>query len=505
MLRLQGIGLTAVLLGALLAALPAAAAKPASASSSAAEAGGIVNPKQVYTYDIMLRDLQKLAERHPGLIRLHSVGESEYGRDIPAVDLGLGEAYILMNGSHHAREWITTVLIMAMLERYAEAYAMDESWNGVPVRDLLHRVTFRFVPMVNPDGVTLQQSGLSAFPEEMHGELIVMNGGSVDFRRWKANAKGVDLNRQYPADWDNIRNPAPGPYYMNYKGEAPLTAKEARAMAEATERTRPEIVVAYHSSGEMVYWNFHTKPEHLTRDLAIATRYAKMTGYRLMRPEPNPSGGGYKDWFILTFGRPGLTPELGRRAGETNVPLSEWERIWKQHRETGWMFAEEAYNLWLGRQTASQAEGEIRLIATQTAFRWPDHRSEKLGALWPGRYKVLRLKSGWAEIDTPDGPRWTWAGRSPAGAFEPLGGIPVNLKPDMTLYLSPLDALPAPRPLDASEATALERWRDWIMVVTRQGTRWVKEAELFGGEDKTGGAEKPGDGDLSGFGESAGP
>jgi hypothetical protein len=115
------------------------------------------------------------------------------------------------------------------------------------------------------------------------------------------------------------------------------------------------------------------------------------------------------------------------------------------------------------------------------------------------------VKGGWAEIATPDGPRWTWAGRSPSGAFEPLGGIPVNLKPDMTLYLSPLDALPAPRPLDASEATALERWRDWIMVVTRQGTRWVKEAELFGGEDKTGGAEKPGDGDLSGFGESAGP
>jgi len=56
----------------------------------------------------------------------------------------------------------------------------------------------------------------------------------------------------------------------------------------------------------------------------------------------------------------------------------------------------------------------------------------------------------------------------------------VRLAPDMAQYLSPLDAAPAPQPLDAPSATALERWNDWIMVVTPQGTRWVKEADLFG-------------------------
>lgn len=476
MLRYTGVIIAAFLL---IASLSAAVPEPATASSSGSAAGGIVNPKQVYSYDIMARDLEKLEEAYPGLIRLHTIGQSEYGRDILAADLGLGEAYVMVNGSHHAREWITTVLIMSMLERYAEAYAMDEAWNGVPVRDLLHRVTFRFVPMVNPDGVTLQQFGLDAFPEDVHADLIAMNGGSVDFRRWKANALGIDLNRQYPADWDNIREPGSGPHYMNYKGKAPLAAKEAQAMAEETKRTNPEIAVAYHSSGEMVYWNFHTKPENLARDRAIATRYSEMTGYRLVRPEPNPSGGGYTDWFIQTFGRPALTPELGRRAGETNVPITEWERIWNRHRDTGWMLAEEAYNLWLGRQTAEYASGEIRLISPQQAYRWPDHRSAKLGTLWPGRYKLFRAKGGWAEIETAEGSRWTWAGRSPAGAFEPLGGIPVRLAPDMAQYLSPLDAAPAPRPLDEPSATALERWRDWIMVVTPQGTRWVKEAELF--------------------------
>jgi g-D-glutamyl-meso-diaminopimelate peptidase len=463
----------------LISALPAAAAEPASASASR-PAAGVVNPKQVYSYDIMVRDLKQLEETYPGLIRLHAIGESEYGRDIWAADLGLGDAYVMLNGSHHAREWITTILIMSMLDHYAQAYVRNETWNGAPVRDLLHRVTFRFVPMVNPDGVTLQQFGLSAFPEEAHADLIAMNGGSSNFKRWKANAKGIDLNRQYPADWENINQPGSGPYYMNYRGKEPLAAKEAQAMAEATKETNPEIAVAYHSSGEIVYWHFHTKPEHVVRDRAIATRYAGMTGYRLVQPAANPSGGGYTDWFIQSFGRPGLTAELGRPAGETNVPLSEWERIWPRHRDTGWMLAGEAYNLWLARQTAAYASGEIRLTAEQPAYRWPDHRSAKLGTLYPGRYKLLRTKGGWAEIATEAGPRWAWAGRSPSGTFEPLGGIPVRLAPDMAQYLSPLDAAPAPQPLDAPSATALERWNDWIMVVTPQGTRWVKEADLFG-------------------------
>jgi len=61
----------------------------------------------------------------------------------------------------------------------------------------------------------------------------------------------------------------------------------------------------------------------------------------------------------------------------------------------------------------------------------------------------------------------------------------------MTQYLSPLDAAPAPQPLDAPEAKALERWRDWVMVVSPQGTRWVKEAELFGEASEPARPEQP--------------
>ena len=113
-------------------------------------------------------------------------------------------------------------------------------------------------------------------------------------------------------------------------------------MYDLTLSSKPEIAVAYHSSGEILYWNYKTKAENVIRDKAIAKAYANMTGYQLIQPQMNPSGGGFTDWFITQFGHPGLTPELGRAVGGDNVPLSEWGRIWQQQKNTVWLLAKEA-------------------------------------------------------------------------------------------------------------------------------------------------------------------
>src|SRR5690606_4848826 len=134
------------------------------------------------------------------------VGKSEYGRDIYAVSLGKGEATSFINGSHHAREWLTTNLNMNMIDEYASAYRKNNSIDGFNVRRILNDTTIWFIPMVNPDGVILQQEGLQAYPKSMHNSLIAMNKGSRNFTRWKANIKGIDLNRQYDAGWSTIRN-----------------------------------------------------------------------------------------------------------------------------------------------------------------------------------------------------------------------------------------------------------------------------------------------------------
>ncbi|MWC31241.1 M14 family zinc carboxypeptidase [Paenibacillus sp. MMS18-CY102] len=465
--------------GGISSVLELAPSAPHSYAAVPAPSSSIVQPNQVYSYSVMSSDIKKLAARYPGLIKPSSIGSSEYGRDLLSFELGKGPAIILLNGSHHAREWMTTIWLMAMTEYYAKAYENNASWNGIRVRELLDHVTFRIVPMVNPDGVTLQQQGPSAFPAADRPALIRMNDGSANFKRWKANGKGVDLNRQYPAQWPYIANPASAPHYMNYKGAAPLQAKESKAMANLAQMINPELAISYHTAGEIVYWNFHTLAENVSRDRAIATSYAAMTGYRLVAPTANPSGGGFTDWFITQFHKPALTPELGRANGNSHVPLSEWNRIWGQNRDTGWMFAERAYSQWMKSQKATEATGAIRLTRTETAYASPELRAKQIDSIFTGKYTLLRTKGDWAEIKVAGGSRWINSKYTLAGPFDPIAEPLVTADQAIAMYRSPLDAEPMQDKLSAGiSLPVIDKWKTWLLVKTPSGTYWIKASTV---------------------------
>jgi len=372
-------------------------------ASAAKSLNNIVVPKQIYTYEVMTRDIRALATQYPDLIRYRSAGKSEYNRDLWVLEVGRGPVNVLLNGSHHAREWISTILLMKMAEHIAISDRDDAQWGDYRIRDLLDHVTFRIVPMVNPDGVTLQQKGLDAFPKKDHAALLKMNGGSANFKRWKANAKGVDLNRQYPANWDQIKNPAPAPYYMNYKGKKPLEAKEAQAMVKLATSIKPAIAVSYHSSGEILYWNYKTPEKNLQRDLTLATAYSNMTGYQLVKPVAQPSGGGFTDWFIEQFGQPGLTPELSPSVGEHDVPLANWDRIWNQNKDAAWLLGTTAVRIELDKLQPKKAAGWIELKKEATVYEWPALNARTFGNLPIGNYMVTRSKGNWLEIKSNDG------------------------------------------------------------------------------------------------------
>lgn len=305
----------------------------------------IVNPYQVYSYNEMVRDIEKLYLAYPELISYKVIGKSEYGRPIYAVALGKGKAAALIHGSHHAREWLTTNLNMYMIEQYAKAYYKKQKIGGFNVYDILNAATIWFIPMVNPDGVTLQQEGLKAFPKSLHKNLIKMNKGSKNFKRWKANAKGVDLNRQYNAGWKTIKGSPSGPMYKNFKGYKPESAAEVKAVLKLVREVDPEMAVAYHSSGKIIYWNYLQTGARYKRDHEYAKKLRSLTGYRLVYPKGVPSGGGFTDWFIQAKKRPGFTIEICKYVYETNPPVSEFKHVWKENQAVGLYVALESAKL----------------------------------------------------------------------------------------------------------------------------------------------------------------
>jgi murein tripeptide amidase MpaA len=300
----------------------------------------IVNPRQVYTYEQMAKDIAILQSTYPDIVQKTVIGKSVDNRNIYAIKLGKGSKEIFINGAHHAREHMTTNLLMEMLDTYAYSYMLNGSVDGYNARDILNKTSIWFVPMVNPDGVTLVQKGYKSAKNPAF--VLKLNNNSKDFSSWKANIRGVDLNRQYPADWGNIKNDTGKRSSKNYKGTKPLSEPEVKAVYNFTLQHKFKTAVAYHSSGEILYWNFHQNKSNYARDLKLANSINKKTGYSLVNPCPNPSGGGYTDWFIINQKMPGFTPEISPAVGARTVPLSNYNQIWKKNNSIGLMLAKEA-------------------------------------------------------------------------------------------------------------------------------------------------------------------
>lgn len=433
--------------------------------------GNIVNPNQLYSYTIMQRDLEKLAAAYPDLISVESLGSTPYGRQLWAVKLGRGEAVLSLNGSHHAREWMTTSLLMKMLDTYAQTYYNNGKIADYNIRSLLDKVSIWIVPMVNPDGVTLSQQGTAGLPENLARTLRQYNGNSSNFARWKANMQGIDLNRQYPAEWSKIRNATAYPWYQNYKGTKPAQAREVQLMMDFTYKVDPEVTISYHSSGEILFWHFKTLSANLARDKAMARTLSQLTGYSLVAPENNPSGGGYKDWFIQEFGRPGFTVEIARYAGESYVPLNEFSRIWSENKEAGLYSAEKTYTLWLEKQKFQYLQKSMSLW-TETGVYAKPGTAKSISVLKPGQVQVIGRKGDWYQVSTSAGVQWI---HPPQGGLVILENISATaeIKASIPVYSYPDAFSPKVTVLAPQTVNVTGRWGSWLLATTGSGSWWL--------------------------------
>jgi g-D-glutamyl-meso-diaminopimelate peptidase len=184
--------------------------------------------------------------------------------------------------------------------------------------------------MLNPDGVNLVINGLES-DNPVSSRLISMNDGSADFSRWQANARGVDLNHNYDADFDllrelEIKSGITEPCATRYGGEYPESEPETSALASFI-RSEPDIAVltALHTQGEEIYWRY--KNIVPPRAKMLAHLIERITGYKLDYPnEAIASYGGCKDWFISEFNKPGFTIECGK--GINPLPLTDFVQIY---------------------------------------------------------------------------------------------------------------------------------------------------------------------------------
>ncbi|BCJ86969.1 M14 family metallopeptidase [Effusibacillus dendaii] len=282
----------------------------------------IVVPREDYGYDEMMADLQTLQSRF-SFVNQEMIGESVLGRPIPVVNMGSGRKQVFYSGSFHANEWMTTILLMRFIEEYAKAYELKRTIGRFHIPTLFAETSLWIVPMVNPDGVELVQEGIT--PDNPYfEEVLTINGGSRDFSQWKANIRGVDLNDQFPAHWQEevARRAVDGPAPRNYPGVCPLFEPESKAMADFTSLHDFRLVIAFHSQGEEIFGGYREMEPPESEE--IARIFTEASGYRTIRYVD--SDAGFKDWFIQQWRRPGFTVEVGR--GTNPLPISQFWDIW---------------------------------------------------------------------------------------------------------------------------------------------------------------------------------
>jgi hypothetical protein len=154
-------------------------------------------------------------------VRTAPLGRSTRGQEIRMYTLGSGRPRTLVVGSVHGNEPAGTVVATRLL------HARPPTRGSITV-----------VPDLNPDGHAAKQ---------------------------RSNARGVDLNRNFPGTWRGMRT----------AGSAPASEVETRLAMQLIRELRPDLTIWFH------------QPEGLIRawgpSVGIARRYARLAGMRFAR------------------------------------------------------------------------------------------------------------------------------------------------------------------------------------------------------------------------------
>lgn len=137
---------------------------------------------------------------------------------------------------------------------------------------------------------------------------------------------------QFPAGWKNAKEikyaqgfdmPAP----RDFVGFGPLTEPESLAIYNFTLMHDFRLVIAYHTQGKEIYWNFQNI--NPPQGYEIGTKFANASGYLLTDVPYNSSFAGYKDCFIQDYNSPGYTIEAG--IGENPLPIDQFDYIYNDN------------------------------------------------------------------------------------------------------------------------------------------------------------------------------
>ncbi len=232
---------------------------------------------------------------HPDIVSTKvDIGQTIEGRTMWAVKISDNpnvdedETEVLFTSAIHAREVITPLILLNVMDSLTEKYPTD-----VYIQHLVDNREMWFILNVNPDGY-------------YHNEMIAPGGGGM----WRKNRRyngdgscGIDINRNFGYNWgyDDIGS-SPDGFDETYRGTGPFSEPETQNLRDFSIAHEFEIVVYYHSYSNLIIWPWdyayflYTPDENIFQGLGdsvnVFNGYAPSVGWHLY-----PVNGGTNDWY----------------------------------------------------------------------------------------------------------------------------------------------------------------------------------------------------------------
>jgi hypothetical protein len=251
--------------------------------------------------------LDDLNAAFPHLTAPVEIGDSLEGRAIRGLRISSsstmdpGKPALFVTGCHHAREWISVEVPLYIAEQLVSGYGSDPE-----ITALLDRGEVWVFPVINPDGYKYTE---------------------ID-RLWRKNRRdngngtfGVDLNRNYSYEWGLNSGSSGSTGSQTYRGTAPFSEPETRAVRDAFDLRDFAAGLTYHNYGELVMspWGYTTSPppgsarmEGLAADVRDGINAVHGRSYTSGRwgVELYLGSGIFVDWVFGVRGVPALIVEL---------------------------------------------------------------------------------------------------------------------------------------------------------------------------------------------------
>lgn len=227
---------------------------------------GVPNPDRKYyhSYDQASAKMAALEKKFPGQCRRVSLGKTHEGRDIWALKItgniqedSSAKPGVVFTGLHHAREWMSTEVVLYSAEQMLEGAAGGDQ----RMQQRLEEGEYWFVPVVSPDGLEysrevdpMWRKNREPIDKVVDGHHVCSHGVDPARNYGDGSIRGEQIFRPEgdtpELTGDDFENGNDHPESFVFRGEASGSSAEVEAMQRLKlGRANIRGVLDYHSFG----------------------------------------------------------------------------------------------------------------------------------------------------------------------------------------------------------------------------------------------------------------